>query len=71
MSITPKGPIHSTPGGQGPHLTIRDSEGKTFHVPYVGQTTLDMFQKPDFDPRPQFRNIVEHDLGYLDSTRAT
>lgn len=70
MTTTPMGPIHSTPGGDGPHLTIRNGEGRTFHVPYVGQTTLDMFQKPTFDPRPQFKNIAERDLGHLDATRA-
>ena len=63
--FTPKGPIHSTPGGDGPHLTGKDQAGHTWHIPYRGQTTLDMFRKPDFDPRPQFQNIRDHNLGTL------
>lgn len=64
--MTPNGPIHSTPGDpMGPHLSCRDCYGQPWHVPYYGQTTLDMFQPPNFDPRPQWDNIARNNLGYL------
>ena len=70
--FTPRGPIHLTPGGDTrPHLTMTDSTGRTCHVPYIGQTTLDMFQKPNFDPRPQFENIARNNLGTLYSPGTT
>ena len=70
--MTPMGPIHVTPGGDmRPHLTVRDFGGQTWHVPYYGQTTLDMFRLPNFDPRPQFNNIARHNLGYLYEPGAT
>lgn len=68
---TPMGPIHATPGGDGPHLTVRDGVGQKWHVPYRGQTTLDMFRRPDFDPRPQFQNIRDNSLGTLYSPGGT
>lgn len=36
-----------------------DCDNKPWHVPYSGQTTLDMFTKPNFDPRPQWNIILE------------
>lgn len=64
--FTPNGPIHITPGGDTrPHLAGRDADGRTWHIPYHGQTTLDMFERPTFDPRPQFDNIRDNNLGYL------
>jgi len=70
--MTPKGPIHVTPGGDmRPHLTVKDSGGTTWHVPYQGQTTLDMFTQPNYDPRPQFDRIASNNLGVLRSDLAT
>lgn len=72
FNFTPSGPIHITPGGDTrPHLSGHDCNGGAWHVPYVGQTTLDMYTRPTFDPRPQFENIINNGLGYLDATRST
>ena len=68
--FTPSGPIHAF-GNDGPHLSGHDCNGGAWHIPYVGQTTLDMFERPCFDPRPQFNNIANNNLGYLDATKAT
>ena len=51
MHFTPHGPIHVTPGGDmRPHLTGSDASGQMWHIPYQGQTTLDMFVRPNFHP---------------------
>lgn len=64
--MIPQGPIHITPGGDvQPHLTVQDVNGQMWHVPYQGQTTLDMFTRPNFDPRPQWNNIAQNNLGIL------
>jgi len=70
--MIPRGPIHSTPGGDvRPHLTVQDCSGQTWHVPYQGQTTLDMYRKPDFNPLPQWQNVASHNLGTLRADQAT
>ena len=72
MYFTPHGPIHATPGGDmRPHLTGSDAAGQMWHVPYHGQTTLDMYDRPNFDPRPQWGNIVDNQLGSLYGPGAT
>lgn len=65
-TMIPQGPIHQTPGSNmGPHLTAQSVDGTMWHVPYYGQTTLDMYQPPTFDPRPQWNNIAQNNMGYL------
>lgn len=72
MHFTPHGSIHVTPGGDmRPHLTACVAPSQVGHVPYHGQTTVDMFGRPDFDPRPQWENIVANELGTLYELGAT
>ncbi len=64
-------PIHAN--GGTPHVTVRDYSaplgGGTYHVPYVGQTTLGMYGIGQ--PGESLSHVAKYGLGGLDATRAT
>ncbi len=63
-------PVHAGPTDPRPHVTVRDYDQQcTYHVPYVGQTTLNMY-KP-FGNGETFEHINKHQLGTLDHDNAT
>ena len=62
-------PIHASQG-QKPHVAIRDYDaGGTWHVPYVGQTTLGMYGAGQ--PGESFDHVDKFELGGLDHSKAT
>ena len=64
-------PIHAN--GGTPHITVRDADaplgGATYHIPYVGQTTLGMFGIGQAGE--SMEHVANHNLGGLDATNAT
>ena len=56
-------PIHAN-GAEQPHATMRSAEG-TYHLPYLGQTTLPMYGVGG--PGESLSHIKQHGLGGLDA----
>jgi len=62
-------PIHAN-GNTAPHITIRDFNaplgGGSYHVPYQGQTTLNMWMNGE-----SFGHVSQNNLGSLNHGQAT
>jgi hypothetical protein len=58
-------PIHNS--ANGVHADFNTFDGQKYHVPYQGQTTLDMFSKPSYDT---YNTISQNGLGTLRHDKA-
>lgn len=60
-------PLHAGPVDPRPHVTFQDyGQQCTWHVPYAGQTTLNMWNRGE-----TFDHINRHGLGTLNHDEAT
>lgn len=63
-------PIH-TSSGNGLHIDYNPYEGGKLHIPYEGQTTLDMFSKPSYENTLSALNSVStYGLGTFRADKA-